>query len=531
MLRNIFLVNLLVSLGVAAILLMLLLIVTQRVTKPVLNLAAIMRRAQQGEKNLHANHEGTREIVEMELAFNTMMTVLQERETELKTARDLALEAARVKGEFAANVSHELRTPMNGVLGMLELMQDMGVSAKQEEYLEIATASAESLLALIDDILDFSKSDAGKISLESSRFSLRGLLEEITLLLSVQAHRKNLQLNFLIDEDVPSHVQGDPGRLRQVLVNLMGNGIKFTDWGEVGVDVEVVRTELTQDQPQDTVYLRFSVIDTGIGMSESEQYHIFDAFSQADSSTTKRYGGTGLGLAISRQLVQLMGGDISVTSEPGKGSRFSFTVALQPADTDEDAPRPIQMRALVVDDNDRGRHFALQQLQSVGIAANAVDRGDTALDLLRKAEGDQYDLLLVDEHIAGLRADDLAHLIAVDESIHSLQILLMASRHNLIAEQYHAANIVGFLLKPFKREEILRVFDAVSSPTAIAPPAPAQKDKPVSTPSYIGAHVLVVEDNRSNQKVALGMLERLGCSAQVAGNGSRSPGYAVTQQF
>lgn len=531
MLSNIYLINLVVSLAGAAVLLLLLSFVTNRVTKPIQNLARIMRRAEQGEKDIRAKLEGTREIVDMETAFNTMMAVLNERERELKSARDLALEAARVKGEFAANVSHELRTPMNGVLGMLELIKDLGLPPKQEEYIEIATSSAETLLALIDDILDFSKTDAGKISLEQSTFNINDLLEEITTLLSIQAHKKNLQLVFFVDDNVPENIQGDAGRLRQVLVNLMANGIKFTDWGEVTIKVSLDESRTNTSDAQDLA-LKFTVTDTGIGIRPKAQETIFDAFSQVDSSTKKRYGGTGLGLAISQQLVKLMGGEIGVKSIVGKGSQFWFTALLKP--TREDSvtiiPDIENVDMLVVDDNISGRRFTLQQLHRIGIEAKAANSGSTALDLLRSAAGLDIKLVIVDENINGIRVNELAQVLASEDSLSGIQLLVQVNRHSPITEQYLAANISGFLQKPVKRDALRRTLETVlhSSPTL---PLPGKAEATNSGPSFAGARILVVEDNRSNQKVAIGMLERLGCKATIANNGREAVETLLRDDF
>lgn len=531
MLTNIYVSNLLVSSAGAGALIIVLLIITGRVTKPVLNLSAIMRRAENGEKNLRASLEGTREIVEMESAFNTMMSVLNERETELESARDIALEAARVKGEFAANVSHELRTPMNGVLGMLELMADLGLTPKQQEYLEIATSSAETLLALIDDILDFSKSDAGKISLDSTAFNLRDLLEEITTLLSIQAHRKNLQLLFFVDDDVPDNINGDSGRIRQILVNLMANGIKFTQWGEVCVRVQ--RDTNTPPSNAANLMLKFSVRDTGIGISEKAQETIFEAFSQADSSTTKRYGGTGLGLAISQQLVKLMDGEIGVISTEGKGSEFWFTASLRkPAeDIVTTAPSVEDPGILVVDNNSLGRQFVVQQLQSIGIRAREANSSTEALRQLRQADNPECNLLIVDENISGIRVNELAHTLSTDDQLSRLQLLVLVNRHSPITEQYLAPNISGFLQKPVKREALKRTLETVLVSSPSLPIPSTDNNLQGNTSSFTGTRVLVVEDNRSNQKVALGMLERLGCQVTIANNGREAVDTLLREDF
>lgn len=299
---DIFRFNLIVSFVLAGVLLIILLAITKQMTSPLNKLAGVMRSAKEGAKDVRADVKGTREVVEMEKAFNTMMDVLDAREEDLRATRDLALEAARLKGEFAANVSHELRTPLNGVLGMLDLLKDMGLTSKQGEYIEIAAGSAESLLELIDDILDFSKIDSGKMEIEQEQFNLSDLLEEIMLLLGTQAQRKNLCIAYLIDTQIPDVLRGDSGRLRQVLINLLGNALKFTHKGDISVEVDLKGLQGNEMQ------LSFSVRDTGIGMPENVQSNIFEAFSQADGSTTRKYGGTGLGLAISRQLVDLMGG-------------------------------------------------------------------------------------------------------------------------------------------------------------------------------------------------------------------------------
>ena len=352
--------SLTVAVVLSAVLLLVLFGITSRLTVPMRNLSEIMRRAQEGEKDARAALEGTREIVHMQQAFNTMMEVLRSREETiadardqalaqeraaqqardealeqerlaqeardqaieqgkaLKIARDQALESARAKGEFAATVSHELRTPLNGVIGMLDLIADMDLSNKQLDYVQTARSSADMLLNLINDILAFSKIDAGKTTLEVVEFDLRDKLEEALALVTPQAQNKDLELAYVVDANIPSSVLGDVHHLGQVLLNLLGNAIKFTETGSIAATVSLVE--------EDGVHLRlrFEVTDTGVGIDPAVQKQIFEAFSQADSSTTRRYGGTGLGLAICRELVRLMGGEIAVDSVPGHGSRFHF---------------------------------------------------------------------------------------------------------------------------------------------------------------------------------------------------------------
>ena len=279
-------VNIIISLCLAAALMVLLLMITQRVTKPLQQLMVLMRRAQSGETDVRAELSGPRDIREMEGAFNTMIESLQDREIQLELARDEAIQSARIKGDFAANVSHELRTPLNGIIGMLELLSGMGLTSKQREYVYIARNSSDALLALIDDILDFSRIDSGKLVVDSKEFNLRELLDDVVSIMASQAQSKNLDLAHLICTSVPNSVMGDARRIRQLLLNLCGNAIKFTNAGEVGIYVNLIETSGSD------IRLRFEVKDTGIGIPENAKGKIFEAFSQADASTTRKFGGT-----------------------------------------------------------------------------------------------------------------------------------------------------------------------------------------------------------------------------------------------
>ncbi len=534
--REIFKYNLAVSFSLALVLLAILLAITSRVTKPISSLATTMQQARFGAKSakvVRSDIQGTREVIEIQNAFNDMMDVLHAREEDLRATRDLALEAARVKGEFAANVSHELRTPLNGVLGMLELLNDMGLNEKQSEYIEIASGSAESLLSLIDNILDFSKIDSGKLSLEHIEFDLPDLLEEIVLLLSTQAQQKDIDLAYIIDPEIPEKILGDSGRLRQVLINLVGNALKFTERGEVGIEVKLKQIDGYQ------VSLHFEVFDTGIGMSQEAQDRIFEAFSQADGSITRKYGGTGLGLAISRQLVNLMGGKIGVNSQLGKGSSFWFELVVSGSDQKVVPSLPAlqsdNLQVLLVDDSQLNRRYLGQILDTVSVNYDTASDGSLALEKLRLAvaSGNPYQLVLLDEVMPGMKGSDLVRLIVNDPSLVSLKVIMMVNRANPTYEVTKSLNVAGFLSKPVKKRELsgmmVNLLGSGGEQLVISHEQEGKTDNRVA--SFGGRRVLVVEDNRANQQVALGMLERLGCKIDLANNGKEALKLIVRKHF
>lgn len=512
--------NLVVSIALAAILLLLLLAITKRLTNPLKNLAETMKRAELGETKVRAEVRGPKDIMSMETAFNTMMAVLETREQELKIARDAALESARIKGEFAANVSHELRTPLNGVLGMLELLQNMGLTSKQHEYLQVARSSGESLLILIDDILDFSRIDSGKLQLNCTDFSLQETLDDVVGLLASQAQRKDLDLGYVMSQDVPAAWRGDPGRIRQVLINLVGNAIKFTEQGEIAIGIRVV------EKAQEKTWLRFEVSDTGIGIPLKAQQRIFEAFSQVDSSTTRQYSGNGLGLTISRQLVELMDGKIGVESEPGKGSTFWFTVPLQEPVQVQPAVSRVDvagMRILVVDDSRVSRSFLEQTFRGWGIFYGSASHGDQALEMLRTAatQNKAYDLVFMDQSMPGMKGTDLAIQIAKDPAIAQVKAVMMTNQWQLSRSEISSKSIAGHIVKPIREsllyECIITVMKQKHSDIMEIPP-----ETTVEAIAYLGRCILVVEDNRANQQVAIGMLERLGCKVEVTASGQEA---------
>ncbi len=523
--------NLLVSATLATVLLVVLLMITTRLTRPLKRLASVMQRAQLGEKHVRAELHGPKDIIDMERAFNTMMAVLEGREEELEAARDAAFESARIKGEFAANVTHELRTPLNGVLGMLELLQEMGLTPKQREYVEVARNSGQSLLALIGEILDFSRMDATKAELNAADFETHTLLEDVVGLLAHQAQQKGLEVGFLVSEEVPSVLCGDPERIRQVVLNLIGNAIKFTERGEVYVQVDMVADEDVQ------LVLRFGVHDTGIGIAREARERIFEAFRQADGTTTRKYGGTGLGLAISRQLVTLMGGDIGVESEPGRGSEFWFTVPLKRgtqvasrldySDTNEVSG----LRVLIVDDSHISRAFLAQTLSGWGMKHETVADGSQALQTLRSAaaRATSYDLAVVAGEMRGMPGVEIARRVAREPSIGAVKVILMTDQGDVRFNGALPEGVSHVITKPVRASQLYDCIAEIVRGRGVSTPPETTRSTTELLPQ--GKQILVVEDNRANQQVAIGMLERLGCKVEVVASGLEAVEAHVRQQF
>ncbi len=499
------------------------------IARPIQSLSSTLKRVtERDDYSLRAERYSSDELGTLTDGFNEMLDQIQRRDLalaklveQLKLSKENAEEANRSKSLFLAAMSHEIRTPMNGVLGMAELLKGTGLNERQRRFAETLQRSGEALLEIINDILDFSKIEAGKLMLDENEFDLRELVEDIGELMATRAHEKELDLLISLPPDMPDCFVGDANRLRQVLVNLVGNAVKFTHEGEVVLRVAV------HDAGRGVTRLDFSVRDTGIGIEPKACERIFDAFSQADSSTTRRFGGTGLGLAISRQLVSLMGGELQVASAPGVGSNFHFSLTL-PSRRDSARRRDWKLdelhglRVLIVDDNATNREILHNQVAAWGLRDDCVARGSEALQRLRDASGagKPFGVAIVDRHMPGMNGIDLIDAMSADPRLAATRILLMSSGSDE-DEGTARADVDGYLTKPVRQRHLYEALRRIVVGDPLEDPAPPTARETLAD-LRCEARILLAEDNPVNQEVARSMLEPLGCRISVAANGNEA---------